>query len=139
MRYWGAMGYLIRGKKAVNSGTQQLREALKDDSTAVVCIAAEALARHGKGKDQVMAIDTLMKHADVSKNSVFTAMLALNALDYADNAAKDRLEVISKLPSKGAVTPARMGNYVPNLLSKIKMDLGAGGESKPKRPRRKRK
>ena len=80
-----------------------------------------------------------MKDADVSKNTGFTSMLALNGLDYTDNAAKDRLEAINQLPSKGEVTPARMGNYVPNLLSKIKVDLGGRVEVSPKRPRKNRK
>jgi len=97
------------------------------------------LGRYGKGRAKAAAIDTLMKYADVSKNTVFTSILALNGLDYTDNAAKDRLETINQLPSKGAVTPARMGNYIPNLLSKIKTDLGVTAEAKPKRPRKNRK
>jgi len=139
VRYWAAMGYLIRGKKAVASGREQLREALKDESTAVVCVAAEALGRYGRGRDQSVAVDTLMKHADVSKNSVFTSMLALNALDYVDDNAKRYAATIKALPAKGKITPARMGNYVPNLISKTAADLGAKVETKPKRPRKNRK
>lgn len=139
VRYWAAMGYLIRGEKAVASGREQLLEALNDKSTAVVCVAAEALGRYGKGKDQSTAIDTLVKHADVSKNSVFTSMLALNALDYVDDKAKRHIATIKVLPTKGKITPARMGSYVPNLISKTAADLGVKVESKPKRPRKNRK
>ena len=139
VRYWAAMGYLIRGEKAVNSGREQLRHALSDESTAVVCVAAEALGRYGKGKDQSAAIDTLMKHADVSKNSVFTSMLALNALDYVDDNAKHCASAIKALPTRGKVTPARMGNYVPNLITKTAADLGLKIQPKPKRPRKNRK
>ena len=139
VRYWAAMGYLIRGEKAVASGRKQLREALNDKSTAVVCVAAEALGRYGKGKDQSVAIDTLVKHADVSKNSVFTSMLALNALDYVDENAKRHIATIKVLPTKGEITPARMGNYVPNLINKTTADLGVKVEPKPKRPRKNRK
>ena len=138
VRYWAAMGYLIRGEKAVESGREQLREALNDKSTAVICVAAEALGRYGKGKDQSAAVDTLMKHADVSKNSVFTSMLALNALDYVDDNAKRYASTIKVLPARGKVTPARMGNYVPNLISKTAADLGVKVAPKPKkRPRKK--
>jgi arylsulfatase A-like enzyme len=139
VRYWAAMGYLIRGEKAVAAGREQLLEALNDKSTAVVCVAAEALGRYGKGKDQSTAIDTLVKHADVSKNSVFTSMLALNALDYVDDNAKRHIATIKALPTKGKITPARMGNYVPNLIGKTTADLGVKVESKPKRPRKNRK
>ena len=139
VRYWAAMGLLMRGEQGVARGEKALRTALNDKSPEVACAAAEALGRYGKGRAKTAAIDTLMKYADVSKNTVFTSMLALNGLDYTDNAAKDRLEAISQLPSKGEVTPARMGNYVPNLLSKIKMDMGVRVEAKPKRPRKNRK
>ena len=139
VRYWAAMGYLIRGEKAVNSGREQLRHALNDESTAVVCVAAEALGRYGKGKDQSVAIDTLMKYADVSRNTVFTSMLALNALDYVDDNAKHCAAAIKALPTKGKVTPARMGNYVPNLITKTAADLGLKVQPKPKRPRKNRK
>ena len=139
VRYWAAMGLLMRGEQGVARGEKALRTALNDKSPEVACTAAEALGRYGKGRAKTAAIDTLMKYADVSKNTVFTSMLALNGLDYTDNAAKDRLEAISQLPSKGEVTPARMGNYVPNLLSKIKTDMGVRVEAKPKRPRKNRK
>jgi len=139
VRYWAAMGLLMREEEGVSKGQAALRIALNDKSPEVACAAAEALGRYSKGKAKTAAIDTLMKYADVSKNTVFTSMLALNGLDYTDNAANDRLEAINQLPSKGAVTPARMGNYVPNLLSKIKTDLGGTVETKPKRPRKNRK
>ena len=139
VRYWAAMGLLMREEDGVTKGQTALQTALKDKSPEVACAAAEALGRYGKGRAKAAAIDTLMKYADVSKNTVFTSILALNGLDYTDNAAKDRLETINQLPSKGAVTPARMGNYIPNLLSKIKTDLGVTAEAKPKRPRKNRK
>ncbi|MDP7051427.1 MAG: hypothetical protein QF600_05845, partial [Verrucomicrobiota bacterium] len=82
--------------------------------------------------------DTLMKHADVSKNSVFTSMLALNALDYVDDNAKRYAATIKVLPAKGTITPARMGNYVPNLISKTAADLGVKVAPKPKRPRKRK-
>ena len=129
----------MREEDGVTKGQAALQTALKDKSPEVACAAAEALGRYGKGRAKTAAIDTLMKYADVSKNTVFTSILALNGLDYTDNAAKDQLETINQLPSKGAVTPARMGNYIPNLLSKIKTDLGGTAEVKPKRPRRNRK
>ena len=66
-------------------------------------------------------------------------MLALNALDYVDDNAKRHVATIKVLPTKGKITPARMGNYVPNLISKTAADLGVKVESKPKRPRKNRK
>ena len=96
------------------------------------------MGRYGRGRDQSVAVAALMKHADVSKNSVFTSMLALNALDYVDDNAKRYAATIKALPAKGKITPARMGNYVPNLISKTAADLGVKVESRPKRPRKKK-
>jgi F420-dependent methylenetetrahydromethanopterin dehydrogenase len=65
-------------------------------------------------------------------------MLALNALDDVDDNAKRYAATIKVLPAKGKITPARMGNYVPNLINKTAADLGVNVAPKPKRPRRRK-
>ena len=123
VRYWAAMGLLMREKRGVAAGQAELRKALNDQSPAVACIAAEALGRYGKGKDVTLAAETLLKYGDGSKNDVFTAMLALNALDYMDDRAAKYAGQIKALPNSATVTPGRMGAYIRNLLGKINSDL----------------
>ena len=123
VRYWAAMGLLMRGEKAVAQGQGALRKALGDKSTAVACIAAEALGCYGKGKDVALAAETLIQYGDGSKNDIFTAMLALNGLDYMDERAAKYANQIKALPNSAAVTPGRMGAYIKNLLGKINADL----------------
>ena len=123
VRYWAAMGLLMRGEKAVAQGQGALRKALGDKSTAVACTAAEALGRYGKGKDVALAAETLIQYGDGSKNDIFTAMLALNGLDYMDGRAAKYADQIKALPNSATVTPGRMGAYIKNLLGKINADL----------------
>ena len=123
VRYWAAMGLLMRGETAVAQGQGALRKALGDKSTAVACTAAEALGRYGKGKDVALAAETLIQYGDGSKNDIFTAMLALNGLDYMDGRAAKYADQIKALPNSATVTPGRMGAYIKNLLGKINADL----------------
>ena len=123
VRYWAAMGLLMRGKVAVNAAAAELREAMNDESPAFACIAAEALARYGQGKDAQLAMETLLALANGEKHSIYTAMLALNALDYTDAKAKPHTETINALPKQAKVVPPRMGNYIRRLIEKTTADL----------------
>ncbi len=123
VRYWGAMGFLMREQKGVAAGQASLRKALNDKAPAVACIAAEALARFGQGKDTALALEKLLALANGDQQTVFTAMLALNALDYTDAKAKPHAAAIAALPRKAKVTPPRMGNYIIRLIEKTTADL----------------
>ena len=123
VRYWAAMGLVMRGKPAVTKASGALRKAMNDKTPAVACIAAEALARFGQGKDATLALKTLLQLADGEKNSIYTAMLALNALDYTDARAKPHTETINALPKQAKVVPPRMGNYIRRLIEKTTADL----------------
>ena len=123
VRYWGAMGLLMRGKPAVAKASAYLRQALNDQAPAVAAIAAEALARHGQGKDATLAMEKLLQLANGEQHSIYTAMLALNALDHTDAKAKPYTDAIAKLPRQAKVVPPRMGNYIRRLLEKTTADL----------------
>jgi hypothetical protein len=105
VRYWGAMGALMRGKKGVASLHKELTTALEDNSPSVQVIAAQALGQYG------------------SKEGVYTAMLALNAIDALDDRAKPIKDQIAALPRKDNSVPRRMGAYVGNLITKTLSDL----------------
>jgi len=117
------MGLLMREQKGVAAGLASLRKALNDKAPAVACIAAEALARFGQGKDTALALEKLLALANGDEQTVFTAMLALNALDYTDAKAKPHAAAIAALPRKAKVTPPRMGNYIIRLIEKTTADL----------------
>jgi arylsulfatase A-like enzyme len=122
VRYWAAMGLLMREKAGVAAGREQLRESLNDEALAFRIIAAQALAQWGNDEDLKLAIPVLLKHSPIDQNDVFTSMLALNAFDAIDGRAASVQDQLSKMPKNGEVPP-RMGAYVKNLLTKTLEDL----------------
>lgn len=124
VRYWGAVGFLNRGAKAVLAGQSDLKSALQDESPYVQIAAAYALAKFGPG-EQKEAIDRLVEHADWRDDVVvFVPMAALNAIDKLDGKAAYALPRLRELPAKGGQSPdGRYGGYVSNLIKKTVADL----------------
>ncbi len=123
VRYWAAMGLLMRGREAVRAASEPLRSALSDRSPYVRAIAAEALGRYGGRDDVAKSVAVLLELASLDRNSVYVSMMAVNALDILDERAKPAFSAIKALPTKAANLPPRTGNYVPNLLRKTLADL----------------
>ena len=123
VRYWGAMGYLIRGKNGLRKGRKILHNALKDESPSVRIIAAESLGKFGNKKEAELAADLLIKYANPKVNGITLSMLSLNAIDYLDEKAAHHKETISKLPKIDPNADPRTRNYAGNLIGKIISDL----------------
>jgi len=124
VRYWGAMGILMREEPGVKAARPALIRAMKDDSSGSVrAIAAQALAQYGTDADAARALDVLVELASAQDNSVFVAMLAATALDHMGERARSAKERIAALPQKAKNAPPRMGNYIGNLLKKTLADL----------------
>jgi uncharacterized sulfatase len=123
VRYWAVMGVLMRGADAVKASETGLRKALKDPSPSVRVAAAEALGRYAE--DPSEALDVLVAHADASKNSLFVALQAMNAIDYMDARAKPALERIRALPDtdKDTRLDQRLRTYFGRLKEKALADL----------------
>lgn len=81
IRYWGAMGVLMRGKDEVAKLQTQLRAALSDSSPHVRIAAAEALGRYGTEDDVKTVMPLLLGLADAPKSGSYAAIHALNAID----------------------------------------------------------
>ncbi len=124
VRYWAAMGILMRGRDGVDAAKEALRKALADASAYVRVVAAEALGRYGSDQDAAKAVSVLLEAAPPDKNGVFVSVLALNALDELDDRARSAASVIKALPQKDPSAPRRTGGYVPRLIEKILSDLG---------------
>ena len=119
VRYWAALGLLMRGPDAVKTARAPLHKALSDSAAPVRITAARALGTHGDADDLSKALPVLAELALPAKNDVYTALLALSAIDaLGDRAASLR----GKIPpaAKGeAQVPARMQTYIPRLLEHI--------------------
>ena len=123
VRYWAAMGILVRGADAVNGAKPALIRALADDSPYVRIVAAEAIGQYGSRSDAGRAVSVLMELAPVDTNGLFVSILALNALDALDEKAKSAAGAIGALPQEDPAIPGRMGHYVKDLIKKITADL----------------
>ena len=124
VRYWAALGLIMRGRDAVSRGRKQLLKMLADDPAPAARIAAaEALGRFSSTADSRQALKVLMQYADPVKNGVYLSMQALNAVDYMDARAKSAKAQIAALPDIDPKANRRMKAYVKNLKTKILADL----------------
>ena len=122
VRYWAAMGYLIRGKNGVRKGREALVAALEDKSPSVRIIAAEALGRYGRKREAKRSAEVLMQYADPAKNGIRHSMLALNALDVIGEHANPHKEAIGDFARIDPKANSRMRNYANRLIDHILSD-----------------
>ncbi|MGD9857250.1 MAG: sulfatase/phosphatase domain-containing protein, partial [Planctomycetaceae bacterium] len=126
VRYWGALGLLMRGENVILSEEvhERMIDAIEDDSQFVKIVACEALGRYSDEQDdQVQALSVLVDRSNVQKHGLYVAVAALNALDELDEKARPQLRLIKALPLTADGIPGRMGNYVERLKEKILADL----------------
>jgi len=119
VRYWAAMGLLMRGSIAVESARPELRQALQDSSPSVRITAARALGQYGNASDLAQALPVLKELAPPDKNGAYVSMLALNAIDTLGKKASPLLDALKPMPRKDPSAVARANEYVPRLLSQI--------------------
>lgn len=122
VRYWAALGLLMRGDKAYETSAAELRKALDDSSPYVRVVAAQALAQSGRDDDSKRSLGSLVHLANWEKNDAFTVMAALSALDALGPKAKPVADAINALPGQGKVPNARYGpkEYIPLLLKSVR-------------------
>jgi len=123
VRYWAAMGILVRGPDAVGAARDSLQAALGDASPYVRIVAAEALGRYGSDEDAARALQVLVELAPVDTNGLYASVLALNALDAMDERARPAADAIRALPMPDSSVSPRMRAYVPDLVLKTLADL----------------
>jgi uncharacterized sulfatase len=119
VRYWAALGMLIRGQRAVAANHDALDAALSDHSKYVQIVAAEALGRFGDSADTHKALDVLLPLTSLENHGVFVAVAALTSLDELGDRAKGGADRILKLTDKGKVPDPRYEPYVPRLLADL--------------------
>lgn len=143
VRYWSAMGVLMRGADGLKAAHAEMVNVAANDSATYVQVAANwALARHGSDDDRKAALPALLKLADWSQVDVFTAMSALNAIGDLGSKAQPLADQLKALPAKGESPDGRFSGYVGRLLA----DLNGGkpafdptGDPAPKKKRKGKK
>ncbi len=125
MRYWGALGVLVRARAGGEVGDTlrvAVRGLLDDDSLTPSVPAAEFLVLEGSPEDRQRALEHLARCADPAVASQETIWQALNALDAVDRAALPVRSLLEALP-EGSERRRWATSYVPRLLEKLLADL----------------
>lgn len=120
VRYWAALGFLMRGGEGVRGAHEELARALDDPSPYVRIVAAEALGRYGDGIDLGRSLPVLAGLGDGPNNDFFVTMAALNAVgSLGDKAAPLRETIQTIATHKGSAPHQRYASYVPRLLEDL--------------------
>jgi uncharacterized sulfatase len=119
VRYWAALGFLMRGPTAVNTATNNLAKALDDPAPAVRIAAAEALGRYGQEEELRKSLDVLLNLSNPVSNGPYVAIEALNAIDNLGPRAAGLKNAIAILPLNDPNTPRRPNDYVHRLVSHL--------------------
>ncbi len=128
VRYWSAMGLLMRGSDAVTAAHDELVKATKDSSTYVQVVAHWTLAKYGSDTERSASLPALVQLANWSQHNVFTSMSALNAIGDLGDKAKPVAEQLRTLPKKGESPDGRFSGYVARLLADL---TGTAAEFEP--------
>jgi hypothetical protein len=119
IRYWSAMGILMRGKDGLAAAHDEMVKAASDSSTYVQVVANWSLAKHGSDADRAAALPRLVNLANWSQHNVFTTISALNAIGDLGDKAKLIAEELKKLPAKGESPDGRFAGYAARLLADL--------------------
>src|SRR5262249_19641204 len=120
IRYWAALGSLMRGADGVKASRQELLSALADDSPDVRIVAAEALGTFGSPEEIRMSLDVLVGSAPLERNDVFTSLAALNALDTFATLPATVVDSVRQSSLQGDLPDRRYDTYVARLLESLK-------------------
>ena len=119
VRYWAAMGLLMRGPSAVNAARKELRAALKDDAPAVRIVAAQTLGEYGTAADLDLVLPVLKELAPPDKNGAYVSMLDLNAIAALGEKAEPLMETIKTMPTQDPSAVGRANGYVSRLVKML--------------------
>ena len=123
VRYWAAMGLLMREQAGVAAAREQLLAALRDDSPDVRIAAAQALAQYGQPADLSEGLAVLTKLSSPVENGAIGCIAALNALDALGTKAHSAADTIKQLPTKGDAPHPRFADYAGRLLQDLRGKL----------------
>jgi arylsulfatase A-like enzyme len=133
VRYWGAMGFLIRGAVGFSVGKGALAKAVADPSPYVRIVAAQTLLQYGSDEEAASSREALVSLAPPEKNGVLVSMAALNAIEAVGKPAKPIFEQIQTMSIKGKSPDGRYDGYIPRMMDNMKVLYGLGDRSDTKR------
>ena len=140
VRYWAALGFLMRGKEGVTRGTAVLKRALNDSSPYVRIVAAQALGEYGQPSELQATLDVLRELTPPEKNGVFVSMASLSAIEALGAKAAPLHELVRTMKPTGPSPHNRFDSYVPRLIANIAPSTaGRSNAGQPKGKGKKKK
>jgi uncharacterized sulfatase len=130
VRYWSAMGFLMRGSNTVASALAEMRPLLQDNSPSVRIAAAEALGRFGNQDDLSTALAALKPLLDLRNHGTFTALAALNALEALGAKGALLQPWLAEIPRRDPNGPQRTAEYVDRFLKAYQGESNTNAISK---------
>ena len=137
VRYWAAMGLLMRGRKAVEAAGAELRAALADPSPVVRVAAAQALGRFGSEEDLKQSLETLRSLAPADTSGAYVSLMAVSVIDNLGPKAAGLRDTLETMPVNDPSVPGRANGYVSRVLQHIFGDKPRE-KAPPPKPRRKK-
>lgn len=123
VRYWGAMGLLMRGEPAVRAQADALRKGLADEAPYVRIASGEALGRYGSDADARRALDVLVALAPADQTNAYVSLAALNAIAAMGQRAKPAVAALRTMNVVDKRAPKRAAGYGVTALKKLLADL----------------
>lgn len=122
VRWWAALGHLMRGQTAVSGNEVAIREALRDDSPHVRIVAAQALGMYGSDEARTAALKVLGEATAPKENGVLVSMSSLAAIETLGDKASSLHPLVRELDPTGPSPDPRYNSYVPRLIQNITPD-----------------
>jgi len=119
VRYWAALGLLMRGAETVQREQGLLRRALGDASPYVQIVAAEALGKFGSAADLEASLSVLRELVATSSRGVFVTMSALSTIEALGPKAQSLHDLVRSIKGDAGSPDARFNSYVPRLIENI--------------------
>jgi uncharacterized sulfatase len=123
VRYWAALGVLMRGQTAVASAHEELDAALADSSPSVRVIAAQALGQYGDESDRERALSVLLKVPGDDESGGYAALLAVNAIDALDTKVAVSADSLREIAARAKKYKGMAEGYIGRVVEKILADL----------------
>ncbi len=123
VRYWAAMGLLMRGAAGLEQARPALEKCLSDSSPYVRITAAEALGRYGSEGDVERSLALLLDLAPADRNGAYVSLYALNALDALGAKARPAKAALESMKLVDEKAPERAQKYGENIVKKMMRDL----------------
>ena len=124
VRYWGVLGYLIRGETAIRTNAPALEKLLADPSPSVRIAAAETLVSVAKSPAVLeRGARVLLASAGGPERPYFETLEALNAIDRQLARLQPWRAEIAALPDQApASVPKRLKEYFARLRERLELE-----------------